>query len=113
MRADGTFGPGKVVTELSTKYDDIMPNVRARSDGSFEVVYSSNRPTGGRGTPAHGGQDVYYARSWTLVGGWTPPQNLESVNTPGVEQRATLSADGKRLYFGRDGGIFTTGRIRD
>ena len=108
MRADGTFGPGKVVTELSTPdYDDIMPNVRARDDGSFEVVYSSNRPTWGHGTPAHGGQDVYYARSWTLVGEWTTPQNLESVNTAGMEQRSTLSADGKRLYFGRDGDIYT------
>jgi hypothetical protein len=115
MRADGTFGPGKVVTELSTPgYDDIMPNVRAREDGSFEVVYSSNRPTWGHGIPAYGGQDVYYARSWTLVGEWTTPQNLgPKVNTSGVEQRSTLSADGKRLYFGRDGDIFTSERIRD
>jgi hypothetical protein len=115
MRADGTFGPGKVVTELSVPgYDDIMPNVRARDDGSFEIVYSSNRPTWGHGTPAYGGQDVYYARSWTLLGEWTSPQNLgPSVNTAGVEQRSTLSADGKRLYFGRDGDIYTSERIRD
>jgi hypothetical protein len=115
MGPDGTFGPGKVVTELSVPgYDDIMPNVRARDDGSFEVVYSSNRPTWGHGTPAYGGQDVYYARSWTLLGEWTGPQNLgPSVNTAGVEQRSTLSADGKRLYFGRDGDIFTSERIRD
>jgi hypothetical protein len=114
MRADGTFGPGKVVTELSVPgYDDIMPNVRVRDDGSFEVVYSSNRPTWGHGTPAAGGQDVYYARSWTLLGEWTAPQNLVSVNTAGMEQRSTLSADGKRLYFGRDGDIFESERIRD
>jgi hypothetical protein len=115
MRADGTFGPGKVVTELSVPgYDDIMPNVRAREDGSFEVVYSSNRPTWGHGQPAYGGQDVYYARSWTLVGEWTTPQNLgPGINTAGVEQRSTLSADGKRLYFGRDGDIYTSDRVRD
>ena len=52
MHADGTFGPGKVVTELSLPgYDDIMPNVRARDDGSFEIVYSSNRPTWGTARP--------------------------------------------------------------
>jgi hypothetical protein len=32
------------------------------------------------------------------------------VNTPGVEQRSTLSNDGKRLYFGRDGDIYTSTR---
>jgi len=27
-----------------------------------------------------------------------------------VEQRATLSADGKRMYFGRDGDIYVSQR---
>ena len=36
-----------------------------------------------------------------LPGPWTPPVNLGAVNTDGTEQRATLSQDGKRLYFGR------------
>jgi hypothetical protein len=45
MGPDGTFGPGRVVKELSTEFEDIMPNVRARDDGSFEIVFSSNRPT--------------------------------------------------------------------
>jgi hypothetical protein len=109
---DGTFGPGKVVTELSTPdFEDIMPNVRTRDDGSFEIVYSSNRPTWGRGQAAFGGQDVYYARSWWPTGGWSAPRNLgDAVNTPGVEQRSTLSHDGKRLYFGRDGDIYTSTR---
>ena len=35
-----------------------------------------------------------------------------AVNTSGVEQRATLSHDGKRLYFGRDGDIFVSERKR-
>ena len=34
----------------------------------------------------------------------------ETVNTAGVEQRSTLSKDGKRLYFGRDGDIFMSTR---
>jgi WD40-like Beta Propeller Repeat len=109
---DGSFGPGKVVAELSTPdFEDIMPNVRARDDGSFEIVFSSNRPTWGRGQAAFGGQDVYYARSWWPTGSWSAPRNLgDAVNTPGVEQRSTLSNDGKRLYFGRDGDIYTSTR---
>lgn len=39
--------------------------------------------------------------AWFLPGPWTPPLNLGAVNTDGAEQRATLSYDGKRLYFGR------------
>jgi hypothetical protein len=108
---DGSFGPGKVVPELSTDFEDIMPNVRAREDGGFEIVFSSNRPTWGRGQAAFGGQDVYYSRSWWPTGSWSAPRNLgDTVNTPGVEQRSTLSHDGKRLYFGRDGDIYTSAR---
>jgi hypothetical protein len=111
MGPDGTFGPGRVVKELSTEFEDIMPNVRARNDGSFEIVFSSNRPTWGRNQPAKGGQDVYIAQSWWLTGLWSEPRNLgDAVNTAGVEQRATLSADGKRMYFGRDGDIFVSQR---
>jgi len=108
---DGQFGPGKVVEELSTEFEDIMPNVRAREDGSFEIVFSSNRPTWGRGQAAFGMQDVYISRSWWLTGLWSAPKNLgDTVNTAGVEQRSTLSKDGKRLYFGRDGDIFMSTR---
>jgi len=112
MDRNGNFGPGKVVTELSTPdFDDIMPNVRAREDGSFEIVFASNRATWGRGQAAFGQQDIYYSRSWWPTGGWSAPKNLgDAVNTPGVEQRSTLSHDGKRLYFGRDGDIYMSTR---
>ena len=95
---DGHFGPGKLVEELSTEFEDIMPNVRAREDGSFEIVFSSNRPRWGRGQAAFGAQDVYFARSWWLTGAWSAPRNLgEAVTTAGVEQRSTLSMAGQRL----------------
>jgi hypothetical protein len=111
LGSDGQFGPGKVVEDLSTEFEDVMPNVRARGDGSFEIVFSSNRPLWGSGQAAFGAQDVYYARSWWLTGLWSAPWNLgEAVNTAGVEQRSTLSKDGKRLYFGRDGDIFMSTR---
>jgi hypothetical protein len=108
---DGHFGPGKMVAELSTEFEDIMPNVREREDGSFEIVFSSNRPTWGRGQAAFGAQDVYISRSWWPTGSWSAPRNLgDAVNTAGVEQRSTLSHDGKRLYFGRDGEIYLSTR---
>src|SRR5689334_8456894 len=108
---DGKFGPGKVVKELSTEHEDIMPNVRERDDGSFEIVFSSDRPTWGHGQPAKGKQDVYISYAWWPTGRWSAPRNLgDAVNTAGVEQRATLSADGQRLYFGRDGDIFVSQR---
>lgn len=111
MGRDGQFGPGKVVEELSTEFEDIMPNVREREDGTFEIVFSSNRPTWGRGQPAFGAQDVYIARTWWPTGNWSSPKNLgENVNTAGVEQRSTLSKDGKRLYFGRDGDVYMSTR---
>lgn len=111
MERDGNFGPGKLVRELSTEFEDIMPNVRVRDDGRLEIVYSSNRPTWGKGQKAQGLQDVYISYSWFPTGGWSSPQNLGSaVNTAGVEQRSTLSDDGKRLYFGRDGDIFMSPR---
>ena len=108
---DGNFGPGKVVKELSTEFEDIMPNVRERDDGSFEIVFSSDRPTWGNGQPAKGKQDVYISYVLVAHGRWSAPRNLgDAVNTAGVEQRSTLSADGKRLYFGRDGDIFVSQR---
>jgi hypothetical protein len=111
MGRDGQFGPGKVVAELSTEFEDIMPNVHERADGSFEIVFSSNRPTWGRGQAAFGGQDVYVSRSWWPTGSWSAPRNLGgAVNTAGVEQRSTISHDGNRLYFGRDGDIFMSTR---
>lgn len=111
LGSDGHFGPGKMIKELSTQFEDIMPNVRAREDGSFEIVFSSNRPTWGHGQPAFGQQDVYISRSWWLTGAWSAPKNLgDTVNTKGVEQRSTLSKDGKRLYFGRDGEILMSTR---
>lgn len=113
MRADGTFGPGRVVDGLSTPSEDVMPNVRERELGGYEVVFSSNRPSSKSSGTAQGQQDVYMAFAWFLPGPWTQPVNVGTgVNTPGVEQRSTLSADGQRLYFGRDGDIFVSERDR-
>ncbi len=101
-----------MVESLSSDYDDFMPNVRIGVTGLAEVVFNSNRPTWGRNdAPAEGGQDVYSAITWNVDGRWSSPVNLgPNVNTPGAETRATLSDDGKRLHFGRDGDIFVSER---
>jgi hypothetical protein len=113
MRKDGTFGPGRVIEALSTPSEDIMPNVRARDLGGYEIVFSSNRPSSSSSGTAQGAQDVYISFAWFLPGPWSAPVNVgTSVNTAGVEQRSTLSDDGKRLYFGRDGDIFVSERVR-
>lgn len=111
MRKDGTFGPGRLVDGLNTTFEDIMPNVRERELGGYEMVFSSNRPTSKSSGTAQGAQDVYISFAWFLPGPWSSPVNVgTTVNTAGVEQRATLSHDGKRLYFGRDGEIFVSER---
>lgn len=110
LRPDGQFGPPVPVTELNTEFDDRMPNVR--SDGG-EVVFSSNRPSDASGGSSQGGFDVYVSHRTNTKKRWSAPINLgTNVNTPGNETRPSLSWDGKRLYFGRDGDIFSSVRVR-
>ena len=92
---DGAVLAATRVAELSGSADDRMPSVR--QDG-LEIVFSSNRA--GR-TPFD--QDVYVATRPRTSAPWSAPQRIDnpSINTPASETRASLSGDGKRLYFGR------------
>jgi WD40-like Beta Propeller Repeat len=100
--ADGSFGAPTLVAELSTAAHDFMPNVR--KDG-LEIVFNSNRPGG------LGGQDVYTSTRASTSDPWSAPVNLgAAVNTAGNETRSSLSWDGTRLHFGRDGEIFVSTR---
>jgi hypothetical protein len=92
---DGTVLPGRRVAELSTPADDRMPNVR--KDG-LEIVFSSNRA----GAEAFD-QDIYVATRRSVRAPWSAPVRIanDEINTPGSETRASLSADGTRLNFGR------------
>lgn len=110
QQADGSFGAPEPVEELNTEFDDRMPNVRA--DG-LEIVFSSTRPVDAEGTPSFGSFDVYVSTRHNPRQKWSAPVNLgASVNTAGGETRASLSWDGERLYFGRDGDIFSSTRSR-
>lgn len=103
MRPDGSFEQASRVAELSTVgFADFMPNV---SRDGLEVVFNSNRPGGS------GGQDVYTATRSSTADPWSTPINLgPSVNTAGNETRSSLSGDGSRLHFGRDGDVFVSTR---
>jgi Tol biopolymer transport system component len=101
-QADGSFAPATAVAELNSSVSDFMPNVR--KDG-LEIVFNSNRAGG------FGGQDVYTASRASTADPWSAPVNLGSaVNTSGNETRSSLSWDGLRLHFGRDGDIYVSSR---
>lgn len=105
---DGVFGPPSPVHALNTEFDDRMPNVSA--DG-LEVVFSSDRPVDAKGNPAFGSFDVYVSTRSSPNGRWSAPLNLgPNVNTAGSETRSSLSGDLERLYFGRDGEIYSSTR---
>lgn len=102
--ADGSFAQATAVAELNSGSSDFMPNVR--KDG-LEIVFNSNRAGG------FGGQDVYRSTRASTAEPWSAPVNLGSaVNTAGNETRSSLSWDGRRLHFGRDGDIFVSTRSR-
>lgn len=105
MRTDGTFEQAQPVTELNTVGTaDFMPNV---SRDGLEIVFNSNRPAAG----AQGGQDVYMATRTSTADPWSRVTNLgPNVNTAGNETRASLSGDGHRLHFGRDGDVYVSTR---
>ncbi len=85
----GTFAAPQSVTELNSAAVDQMPNVSR--DGS-EIVFASSRG---------GNMDIYTATFDASTGLWSSPVPVAAVNTAEPESRPSLSADGKRLYFGR------------
>jgi WD40-like Beta Propeller Repeat len=100
---DGRFRAPTAVTELNVAgYDDFMPNV---SRDGREIVFASSRPGG------LGASDIYTATRGWAGAKWCAPANLgPSVNTAAGESRPSLSGDGERLYFGRNGDIYVSQR---
>jgi Tol biopolymer transport system component len=102
---NGTFGPPAKIVELSTAADDRMPNVSR--DGRTMVFVSNRTDLPG----AVGGLDMYLSTRASTADPWSTPVNLgPNVNTVEAESRPSLSADGRRLYFGRLGDIWVATR---
>jgi Tol biopolymer transport system component len=89
---EAAWTTAEVVPGVNSAADDARPNVRF--DGK-EIVFDSTRPGG------LGGPDIWSASRDSTSGGWSTPENLGSnVNSPSGESRASLSRDGKTLFFG-------------
>jgi len=90
---DGSWGAPSEVSELNLDgYDTSRPNVSP--DGRV-IVFDSDRPGG------LGSYDIWSAYRQSPGSAWSDPMNLGSaVNSSASESRATMSRDGRRLYFG-------------
>lgn len=109
LQSNGRFGTGKRVDELSGPFDDRMPNV---SKNGLTIVFSSNRPMWSAGA-AFGGHDIYMSTRSSIDEPWSEPVNLgAAVNTSGNEVRPSLSWDMLKLYFGRDGDVYLSTRLK-
>jgi len=95
QQPDGSWSTPVAIDERNTAFDDARPNVR--KDG-LEIVFDSTRDGGA--------SEVYTSTRESVFDPWSAPVAVASVNSSAVESRATLSRDGRRLYFGstRGGG---------
>jgi WD40 repeat protein len=97
--ADGSWGPARLVPELSSPLDDARPSVRF--DG-LELFLQSNRPG------SLGLTDIWVSTRRTTLDDWSAPVNLgATVNGALVEQQAFISSDRETLFFtsNRPGGL--------
>ncbi len=109
---DGSFGPAKPVTEVSSPADDRIP--RIRFDG-LEMFLLSSRSGG------FGDLDVWVSTRRSTSEPWGAPVNLgPTVNGPYIDDQAYPASDRMTLYFvsTRPGGsgtwdLYVTTRIRE
>jgi Tol biopolymer transport system component len=87
---DGSFGPATLVAELSSPSDDARPALRR--DG-LEIFFDSNRPG------SVGLLDIWVSTRASTSDPWSPPVNVEVVNSTALDARPALSFDGTTLYF--------------
>jgi hypothetical protein len=89
------FGPSQLAEGVNTEYNDHRPNVR--KDGR-EIVFDSDRPGFVGATPNF---DIWTATRDSIFDSWEMPVHLPfPINTAANETRASLSWDGRTMYFG-------------
>ena len=92
LQADGAFGPAAIVSELSSPRRDRVLSIRR--DG-LELFLASDRPG-----PLPEPFDLWVATRHRTSEPWSTPVNLGPViNTSADEGGASLSFDGRSLYF--------------
>jgi Tol biopolymer transport system component len=97
-RSDPWGEPVNLGPVINSTYSDARPSI---SPDSLFLFFDSDRPGG------YGHFDLWVARRSAKDAPWTEPVNLGPfVNTPDIEECASLSADGSTLYWdsGRPGG---------
>jgi WD40-like Beta Propeller Repeat len=92
---NGTFGVATSVAEVSSPQDDFLPFL---SQDGLTIYFSSTRDGG------KGGQDLYLATRTDPNGAFGKPTAISELNTDVSEQAGSLSPDGCRIYFSRQGG---------
>ena len=110
LLANGSFGPGVLITELSTPFDDLRPTVLPNG---LELLFNSDRP----GSLAN---DLWVSTRKTIFSPWSTPVNAGPIiNTEFNEQFPALSSDGEALIFssnrpGGEGGsdLYMTSRAK-
>ena len=94
QRENGTFGPAKVVRELSSPKRDTRTSIR--NDG-LEIFITSSRSGG------EGAIDLWVATRESTLDPWSTPVNLgPTINTQYNDGGPALSCDGTTLYFYSD-----------
>ena len=99
MRDDDTFGPGTLIEELSSPFDD--GGMAMRRDG-LEVIIGTTRPGG------LGDYDLWVATRDSTSDPWSAPVHLPAPINTALDEggKMSFSFDGRALYFrsGRPGG---------
>jgi hypothetical protein len=100
LQADGTFGPARLIPELSSPTGDQRPIIRF--DG-LEIFFTSNRPGSTPDALGNLTRDIWVASRNSVNEPWGTPEKLgPTVNTGFAEVQAYLSADGRTLFFSSD-----------
>ena len=97
LQPDGSWSPAAPVAELNISgASDARPNVR--KDG-LEIVFDSTRPQSP--APPSLPSQIYTATRSSVFEPWSAPVTIDAVNlSTRAQNRASISRDGTRLYFG-------------
>ena len=100
LQRDGTFGPAKLVEELSTPFIDRTVSI---SRDGLEIFFASNRPGSVLDSMSNPSLDLWTSTRTSTSDPWSLPVNLgPTVNSGSRDAAPSLSFDGTTLYFSSD-----------